>query len=120
MNDNWEDIARQYANDVAFWRGLVMDIGRAVGGPVYIQDDGGRVDEPLALKVPDAVKLLLDDLNEARRLTNWAEDLMSVDGTLCIPPEKQGNGDAWMAALDYWRRSTKPADRPCEPPNPES
>ena len=54
-------ISAQQFRNVDFWKGLLYECVDAMGDfgkEVYIQDDGGVVDTPLALKVPEAVRKL--------------------------------------------------------------
>lgn len=57
--DNWIETARQAHINCDFWEELVMETGRILGGDVYKQDDGGIVDRPLGLKVPEVAQALL-------------------------------------------------------------
>ena len=54
----WTETARQFANDVEFWRGLVYECAKHLGPEVFIADDGSVSDSPLALKVPELVAKL--------------------------------------------------------------
>ena len=60
--DSWMEIAAEYARNAEFYHGLLMDCGRLLWPDTYIQDDGGVVDEPLALKIPEVL---------ARRIGEW-------------------------------------------------
>ena len=69
----------QLARDVEFWRGLVQQTGKILGGRVYVQDDGGIVDEPLALRVPEVAAELTQRLAAAEAERDQAQvDLMNV------------------------------------------
>jgi hypothetical protein len=54
----WMDTSAEYARNVDFWRGLVMQCADHLGPDVFVSDDGSVQDEPLALKVPELVAKL--------------------------------------------------------------
>lgn len=62
---NWEETARFHARNEEFWRGLVMRCGELLGEECYTQDDGGKVEEPLGLKVPEVLESRLSAMRGA-------------------------------------------------------
>lgn len=55
----WKETARQYANNQAYYHGIVIEVGRLLGNDVYVSDDGSVQDEVIAEKVPQAVAKLI-------------------------------------------------------------
>lgn len=55
----WEESARQFARDADYYRGLVVEIGKALGEAAYIADDGTRSEDVLCAKVPELVRAAL-------------------------------------------------------------
>lgn len=70
----WEETARLHATNEAFWRELVMETGRILGGRVYTQDDGGIVDRPLGLRVPEVASELVADLASLKSMAVSGDD----------------------------------------------
>ena len=60
----WEDTARQESRNAAFYRGIVERCGKAFGVAARAQDDGGVVDDVLALKVPELVEAAVARLDQ--------------------------------------------------------
>lgn len=60
--DNWIDTAAQYARNEEFYHGLVVAIGESFGVAAKTSDDGSIQDHVLALKVPELVAALRDQL----------------------------------------------------------
>ena len=56
--DAWFNTARQYANDMDFYRKLVIEIGELFGDAAKTCDDGSMAESVLALKVPELVREL--------------------------------------------------------------
>tara|TARA_Y100000310_G_scaffold328962_2_gene397993 strand:- start:61 stop:489 length:429 start_codon:yes stop_codon:yes gene_type:complete len=56
QSESWEEIAKQHCRNEEFWRGIVIDVGRLLGPEVYVQDDGGVSEDPLALKIVPLLK----------------------------------------------------------------
>lgn len=54
----WIGTARQHARNEDYYRGLLDQCAQHLGEAVYIQDDGGRYDEPLRAKIPELVEAL--------------------------------------------------------------
>ena len=63
----WEDTAKQFALNHDFYRDLVQETGRILGGRVYIQDDGGTVPDPLALRVPEVAREIVAELADLKQ-----------------------------------------------------
>ena len=55
----WMETAAQSEQNTAYYRGLVVQCGEALGHAAYVQDDGGVVDEVLCAKVPQLVAELV-------------------------------------------------------------
>lgn len=55
----WIDTAAQYAEDMSFYRDLLIETGHLLGLEIFISDDGSIQDEPLLLKVPELVAKLV-------------------------------------------------------------
>lgn len=53
--DNWKRTASAYANDAAFYQGVVRQIGEMFGDAAKTSDDGTLQQDVLALKVPELV-----------------------------------------------------------------
>lgn len=54
----WKERAAQHMRNEEFYRDLLDQCAVHLGPDVYVQDDGGRSDEPLRLKIPALVKAL--------------------------------------------------------------
>lgn len=55
----WCDTAAQFARNEDYYRGLLDACALYLGPDVYVQDDGGVVDEPLRAKIPGLVERLV-------------------------------------------------------------
>lgn len=77
--DAWADTAAFHARNEDYYRGLVDQIAAHVGPEVYVQDDGGVVDEPLRAKVPELVKKMARRLAAAEALAKAAERVLDVE-----------------------------------------
>lgn len=73
----WKETAAQFSRGVAYYQGLVTEIGAQFGQAAYISDDGSRQEEILCAKVPALVAALKTDLAETKaevaRLTSECE-----------------------------------------------
>ena len=58
----WEETARQYADGMAFYRGVVQQTGELLGRAARTADDGSECDSVLALKVPELVEVVVRDV----------------------------------------------------------
>lgn len=72
---SWMQTAAQHARNEEFWRDLLYQCASNLGPfkrEAFIQDDGGIVDEPLGLKIPDLVGKLRvwGELNLAASICN--------------------------------------------------
>ncbi len=56
----WEETAAQESRNSAFWRGLLMQVGKTLGPAAFTSDDGVLQDQPLGLKIPELVQALVD------------------------------------------------------------
>ncbi len=59
--EGWMDIAAQHCLNESFYRDLLNKCAENLGPvqpKVFVQDDGGIVDEPLRVKLPELVKEL--------------------------------------------------------------
>lgn len=54
-------IAREYARNVDYYRGLLDKIAECIGPPAYTCDDGSMSEEPLRAKLPEMVAALATD-----------------------------------------------------------
>jgi hypothetical protein len=54
----WREMAKGYARNEEFYRGIVTQVGRTLGEKAYTADDGTVGTSVLALKVPELVKEL--------------------------------------------------------------
>jgi hypothetical protein len=63
LTDNWVETAKNYANGVEYYRGLVDEIGKMLGDESYIADDGSRSDEILRAKVPELVSARIKEFD---------------------------------------------------------
>lgn len=63
--DGWNETAREMANGLEFYRGIVQQAGAHLGPEVYTSDDGSVQDSVLALKVPELVATLRAQHREA-------------------------------------------------------
>ena len=63
QHDAWEDIAAQHLRNEVYYRGLLERCAAHLGPDVFVQDDGGVVDEPLVSKVPKLVERLAASLS---------------------------------------------------------
>lgn len=52
----WMDTAAQCARNEAYYRGLVVRCGKAIGERAYIADDGTRSQDVLCAKIPELVE----------------------------------------------------------------
>lgn len=75
--DAWADTAAFHARNEDYYRGLVDQIAAHVGPEVYVQDDGGVVDEPLRAKVPELVEAMARRLEAAEALAKECEKILS-------------------------------------------
>ena len=57
----WMQIAAQESRNKDYYQGLLDKCGKSLGDDAYIQDDGGKVDEPLRAKIPELVAKLVED-----------------------------------------------------------
>lgn len=64
--DAWIETAREYANGLEFYRGIVQQTGAHFGPAAYTSDDGSVQDSVLALKVPELAQQVVVLLQEAR------------------------------------------------------
>src|SRR5579872_1860059 len=62
-NAAWQETARQYCRNTEFYRGLVEMIGEQFGDAAKTSDDGSLQQSVLALKVPELVASLRDELD---------------------------------------------------------
>jgi hypothetical protein len=62
----WRETAARHCRNEAFYRDLVTDCGYVLGGNCFVQNDGGVVSEPLALRVPEVVREVVADLADAK------------------------------------------------------
>lgn len=51
----WREDAARYHRNECFWQAIVHNIGRAIGRPAYISNDGSVQADPLALVVEEIV-----------------------------------------------------------------
>lgn len=58
--DAWKATAAQMDRDVAYYRGLVDEIGAMLGEAAYTADDGSTHDSVLRAKVPELVRATLE------------------------------------------------------------
>ena len=63
LTDNLVETAKNYANGVEYYRGLVDEIGKMLGDESYIADDGSRSDEILRAKVPELVSARIKEFD---------------------------------------------------------
>lgn len=68
--DNWINSAREYSDGLEYYRGLVVQIGEAIGEQSHIADDGVQHPDVLCAKVPELVARLRA---ENERLTRELE-----------------------------------------------
>jgi len=52
---SWMDTAAQNERNANYYRGLVVECGKAIGGEAYIADDGSISKDVLCAKVPELV-----------------------------------------------------------------
>jgi hypothetical protein len=55
----WIESAAMFSRNEDYYRGLVYEIGEALGDEAYIADDGSRSQDVLAAKVPQLVRARL-------------------------------------------------------------
>lgn len=77
QRDAWEETAKQHLRNEEFWRSLVHKTGTILGGRVYVQDDGGVVDEPLGLRVPEVAAEMVNQRDALRAALK--ETIAAVD-----------------------------------------
>ena len=75
--DAWIETAQQHCRNEAYYRGLVVQIGEAIGEAAYISDDGSKQQDVLCAKVPElaiaAIKERDAALAEAAELSKLVE-----------------------------------------------
>lgn len=57
--DSWVESAAMFSRNEEYYRGLVNEIGEALGDEAYIADDGSRSQDVLCAKVPELVRARL-------------------------------------------------------------
>lgn len=77
--DLWIETAREYANSVALYRGLVVNIGEMFGDVAKTADDGTVLQDVLALKVPGLVEQAMAEIKRLseiveKGLEQWFDD----------------------------------------------
>jgi len=77
--DAWQETAAQHCRNEEYYRDLIDQVAPLLGPPMYTQDDGGVVPEPLRACLPKSVARLLAERDEARaavkRLAGALEDI---------------------------------------------
>lgn len=58
--DGWIKFAAIEANNTVYYRGLIEEAAKLLGVEMYTADDGTIYDSPLALKLPEVIKKLLE------------------------------------------------------------
>ena len=58
--ESWRQTAEQHHRNEQWYRELLIKLGRQLGEPVYISDDGSVNDEPLILKVVERLEQLIN------------------------------------------------------------
>lgn len=66
QRDNWRETAERSMRDVAYYQAKIDEMALVLGDEVFIQDDGGRVPEPLRAKVPELVIKQANQLTTAK------------------------------------------------------
>jgi hypothetical protein len=91
QHEFWLTEYKREAHNVAYYRGLVDKCAAHLGPDVYVQDDGGVVDEPLRAKVPELVKQQALDLRISDRVLGGAAIAIVGMGQLAV-------GVMWLSA----------------------
>jgi hypothetical protein len=60
--NNWMEQARQFCNNMEYYRGLLDKCAPYLGDAVYTQDDGNRSDSILRAKIPDLVAAIFSPI----------------------------------------------------------
>lgn len=63
-NSHWEASARDFAKSADYYRGLVVECGKAIGTEAFTADDGGVHEEVLCAKVPELVVAMAARIRE--------------------------------------------------------
>ena len=59
----WMDTAAFHCRNEEYYRGLLFDAAKHLGGEAYVCDDGTRSEDPLVVKVPPLVALAIEHRN---------------------------------------------------------
>ena len=52
---DWKESARKFANEVQFYKDILVRIGMLIGDEAYISDDGSKQEDVLVKKLPQLV-----------------------------------------------------------------
>ena len=69
---HWEETARQYAINEEFYRNLVIEIGEPFGIEAKTSDDGSIQEDVLAIKVPELVDSLRQEVLKIYKSMSFA------------------------------------------------
>ena len=72
--DNWMESARQATVNADYYRGLVVECGRAVGDAAHRDDTGKWKPEVLCAKVPEAVRQMVVQSEAQRKHLQWQKE----------------------------------------------
>jgi len=68
----WKETAAQHSRNEDFYRGLIQGIGSNFGAPAYTSDDGSVQQDVLALRVPELVNALREQVRQGAALLRKA------------------------------------------------
>jgi hypothetical protein len=74
--DAWQETAAQFSRNEDYYRGLIDSAAPNLGSPMYTQDDGGVVPEPLRACLPKAVAAL------KARVAELEQEIVAHDHTI--------------------------------------
>lgn len=66
QRNGWKESAAHFAKGMEYYRGLLDEIGNAIGEQAFICDDGGRSEGVLRAKLPELVRQLVEKANANR------------------------------------------------------
>jgi hypothetical protein len=96
-SDAWQETAASLHRDSQFYRGLLEQVAKYCGDDVFIQDDGGKSDSPLMLKIPELVAQLFNERASLRaklRIVTLSGTSASDPAPLKFSAESQRGGSA--------------------------
>ena len=111
--NHWQEVARMHAKNEEYYRGLVVQIGDAMGHDAYVADDGTVSDDVLCAKVPELVVSMMTRKDKLKMATEKKDfEVRQVASKPESFSSYAAKAENIVASWPSWKQSTRATSYP--------